>query len=70
MQWNDTGMFSLGSLAPGRYQVVAVKDAQDLEFRNPAAMEKYLEHASAVTLQPGDKASVRVEVQELQEDQR
>jgi uncharacterized protein (DUF2141 family) len=50
-QTNDTGRFSLGNLAPGKYQVIALKDAQDLEFRNPAAMEKYLEHASAVTLQ-------------------
>jgi hypothetical protein len=43
-----------------------VKDAQDLEFRNPAAMEKYLGHASSVILQPGDETNLRVEMQELQ----
>jgi hypothetical protein len=70
-QTNETGTFSQGNLAPGKYQVIAVKDALDLEFRNPAAMEKYLEHASAVTLQSGGgETSVRVEVQELQESQR
>jgi PHD/YefM family antitoxin component YafN of YafNO toxin-antitoxin module len=69
-QTNDTGRFSLGNLAPGKYQVIALKDAQDLEFRNPAAMDKYLEHASAVTLQSRDETSVRVEVQDPKEQQR
>jgi hypothetical protein len=65
---NETGAISQGNLAPGKYQVIAVKDALDLEFRNPGAMEKYLEHASAVTLQSGGgETSVRVEVQELPE---
>jgi len=67
MQTNETGAFSQSNLAPGKYQLIAVKDALDLEFRNPAAMEKYLEHASAVTLQSGGgETSVRVEVQEPQ----
>jgi hypothetical protein len=69
-QTNETGSFSQGNLAPGTYQVIAVKDALDLEFRNPAAMKRYLEHASAVTLQSGGgETSVLVEVQELQERQ-
>ena len=69
-QTNETGAFSLGNLAPGKYQLIAVKDALDLEFRNPAAMEKYMEHASAVTLQSGEETSVRVEIQEPKERQR
>jgi hypothetical protein len=70
-QTNEAGTFSQGNLAPGKYQVIAVKDALDLEFRDPAAMEKYLGHANAVTLQSGGgETSVRVEVQELQERQR
>jgi hypothetical protein len=68
-QTNESGAFSQGNLAPGNYRVIAVKDAVELEFRNPAAMERYLEHASAVTLQSGEETSVRVEVQELQEKQ-
>jgi hypothetical protein len=69
-QTNETGTFSVGNFAPGKYQVIAVKDAFDLEFRNPAAMEKYVELASAVTLQSGEETSVRVEVQETQKKQR
>jgi uncharacterized protein (DUF2141 family) len=70
MQANGTGMFLLDRLPPGSYRVIAVKNAQDLEFRNPAAMEKYLGHASSVILQPGDETILRVELQELQEQQQ
>jgi uncharacterized protein (DUF2141 family) len=69
-QTNETGALSLGGLAPGKYQVAAVEDAQDLEFRNPAVMAKVLGHTAEVTLQPGEQTSVRVEVQNPQEQQR
>jgi len=58
---------SVPNLPPGRYQVLAVTDVEDLEFRNPAAMEKYLGRASSVTLQPRDKAAVSVETLDVQE---
>src|SRR5208282_5370069 len=64
-----TGAVSAAMLAPGRYQVVAVEDALDLEFRNPAAMEKYLARATGVTLTPGDKVSVQIELQKPGERQ-
>jgi hypothetical protein len=66
---SEIGAFSEGNLAPGKYQVIAMKDVHGLEFRNPAAMEKYLENASEVTLQPGVETSVRAEVQEPPERQ-
>jgi len=69
-QTNDTGTLSMGNLAPGNYQLVAVEDAQDLEFRNPSAMEKYLSHATEVTLLPGDKASLQVELQKPREQEQ
>ena len=58
------GNTSVPNLAPGVYQLLALKDASELEYRNPAIMEKYLAHAIPVTLQPGDKAAVRLEIQE------
>ena len=58
------GNVSVPNLAPGVYQLLALKDASELEYRNPAIMGKYLAHASPVTLQPGDKAAVRLEIQE------
>lgn len=55
---------SVPNLAPGIYQVFALNTGADLEFRNPSAVEAYLQHASSVTLQPGDNSSVRVEMQQ------
>ena len=61
------GPTSWGILPPGSYKIAAIENAQDLEFRNPVVMEKYLEHAVDVNLAPGDQKNVRVEVQEFQE---
>lgn len=63
------GSMSWGLLAPGMYKVVAIENAEDLEFRHPAVMEKYLDHAVEVNLGPGDQKNVRAEVQEFQEAQ-
>src|SRR5437868_6093681 len=43
---------SVPNLAPGNYQVFAFTATSELEYRNPAAIEKYLKHAIPVTLQP------------------
>jgi hypothetical protein len=64
-----SGNASVPNLAPGSYQVVALTDVSELEFRNPAVMQKYLIHAIAVTLQPGDNVILRLEIQEPAESQ-
>lgn len=56
--------FSVPNLPPGTYRLIALKNVLDLEFRNPAAMEKYLLHATVVTLEPGDNTTVRLEAQQ------
>jgi hypothetical protein len=58
---------SIPNLPPGTYQVLAATDANELEFRNPAAIEKYLGRATSITLQPRDKATISVEPVDLQE---
>ena len=58
---------SIPNLPPGRYQVLAVSDANDLEFRDLAAMEKYLGRATSVTLQPRDNITVSVETVDIGE---
>jgi hypothetical protein len=60
---------SAANLPPGTYQVFALNDASDFEYRNPAAVAPYLKHATAITLQPGDNASIRVELQQSTEPQ-
>jgi hypothetical protein len=66
---NGASGFTQENLAPGRYLVIAVEDAEELEFHNPARMAKYLGQATEVVLQPGDKTSIRVELQTVQEQQ-
>jgi hypothetical protein len=53
---------SFPSLPPGSYQVLALADVGDLEYRNPVAMEKYLTHAASLTLEPHDRTTVSVDV--------
>lgn len=61
--------FGLANLPPGTYHLIAVRDALDLEFRNPEVMEKYLQRAKVVTLLPGDNTTIRVETQQPPEQQ-
>jgi len=68
--YNGTTSISGSNLAPGIYQVFAVNDVSELEFRNPIAVERYLKHAKVVSLQPGDNASVRVMIQQSAESQQ
>ena len=58
------GNASVPNLAPGSYQVIALADVSELEYRNPAVIGKYLIHAIPVTLQPGDSVTVRLEIGE------
>ena len=55
---------SVGNLAPGRYYVIAMRGAENLEFRNPKAMERYLAHAAEVILGPGGNVAISAELQE------
>jgi hypothetical protein len=60
---NDSGTFSMNDLPPGSYLVFAMRDAEDLEYRNPIAVEKYLGEAKPLTLAPREKATIQLELQ-------
>jgi carboxypeptidase family protein len=60
----STSSFSIGNLAPGTYYVIAVRNANDLEFRNPTAMQRYFTHATEVTLGPRANTTTTAEVQD------
>jgi len=55
---------SVGNLAPGRYDVIAMEGAENLEFRNPMAIKRYLRNATEVDLGPRAAVSISVEVEE------
>ncbi|MGH9736950.1 MAG: hypothetical protein ACRD8A_20460 [Candidatus Acidiferrales bacterium] len=65
----DNGSFSSPSLAPGTYEVFAVSNPESIEFRNPAAVQSYLTHATSVTLGAGGQTSVQLELPSADEDQ-
>ena len=59
-----TSILAIPNLAPGTYKLVATRGIHEPEFRDPAAMAKYLAHAQTVTLAPDANVNVQVEVQE------
>jgi hypothetical protein len=61
---------ALGNVRPGTYKVVAIKGLPELEYLDPAFVEKYVSTGKDVNLRAGEKVSVRVEVQELEEAER
>jgi len=63
MTWPNS-VTPLANLAPGTYKLIAARGAQELEFRNPGAMAKYLSHATTVTLAPEATVNMPVEVRE------
>jgi hypothetical protein len=67
MQPAGNDQFQLNDLPPGRYAIVALPNASELEFRDPAVIRPYLTHAAAITLSPSSKSSARVELQKPQD---
>jgi hypothetical protein len=60
----------MANLRPGLYRVVAFKGLEELEYQEPAFVEKYVSVGKEVNLQAGQKGSVQVEVQSLEEAER
>jgi hypothetical protein len=64
-QWfGRTSSLSVGNLAPGKYYVIALRGAENLEFRNPMVMERYLAHATEVILGPRGNVAISAELEE------
>jgi len=62
------GKFSIQNLPPGRYLVLAFSTPnQNLEYRNQEVLRQYESKGTIVTLEPGQKAEVKVSV--LTEDE-
>jgi uncharacterized protein (DUF2141 family) len=67
MYFPGAGSIAPPPLPPGAYDVLAVSDPTDLEFRNPRAMEKYLAHATSITLQPREQKEISLDVVDFEE---
>jgi hypothetical protein len=65
--FGSASAISTGDLAPGTYDVIAMRGAENVEFRDPTVMERYLAHATEVTLGPRANVTVVGEVQQQEE---
>jgi hypothetical protein len=65
--FGSTTSLSTSNLAPGTYYVIAMRGAENLEFRDPAVMARYLAHATEVMLGPRANVTVVAEVQQDEE---
>lgn len=65
-----TGEFRSSELAPGTYQIVAVPNPDNVAFRNPSAMQNYLDRATTVTLGPGGSETLQLTLPSHDEGQQ
>ncbi len=64
---DSKGSIQLPFLAPGEYKILAVDHLEQLEYRNPEVMRKYLVRASEITLSPGRSAKIELELVKVEE---
>jgi 5-hydroxyisourate hydrolase-like protein (transthyretin family) len=61
-QSDSDGSFTLPSVIPGRYTVIAIANGWDLEWGNPAVLQPYLQLGENVQVTGDSKLQVKVEV--------
>src|SRR5712691_11679429 len=62
-QSDSDGTFTLNAVVPGRYTLVAIEDGWDLEWADPAVLQKYIAGGENVQIAPDQKTDVSVKVQ-------
>jgi len=61
-----TATFELSQLPPGNYKLLAVDNPQ-LEYANPAVLQKYLSQARDVSLAPNQRSKVELELAHVED---
>jgi len=62
-QSDSDGTFSLYTVGPGKYTVLAIEDAWDLDWEKSGALDKYLSGGTAIQVGAGPQKTVEVKVQ-------
>jgi hypothetical protein len=62
-QSDSDGTFTLDTVVPGRYTVLAIANGWDLEWQNPEILNAYLGKGEVLQVEPGRKYQIRVNVQ-------
>lgn len=64
-QSDSDGTFTLPSIVPGKYTLVAVDNGWSLEWRNPAALKPYLSRGQLLEIAPEGRYNIKPEVQDF-----
>jgi hypothetical protein len=59
-QSDQDGSFSLRSVVPGSYTIVAIENGWDLDWSRPGVIAHYAEHGKTVTVLGGTQGSMHV----------
>jgi protocatechuate 3,4-dioxygenase beta subunit len=62
-QSDSDGSFALNSIVPGRYTLLAIEDGWDLEWADPAVLQKFITGGEKVDIASNEKTNVQVKVQ-------
>jgi hypothetical protein len=62
---NDRGEFGIGSLPPGNYYVIAVREEDAVDWRDPAFLEMLARIATQVTILEGEHKKLDLQVREV-----
>jgi hypothetical protein len=62
-QSNTDGSFTLTTISPGMYTLLAIENGWDLEWANPSVLQKYLPGGEKVQVGPGAKIETKLKVQ-------
>jgi hypothetical protein len=62
-QADSDGTFVLNSVVPGRYTLMAIEDGWELEWGDPAVLQKYIAGGESVQIAPTQEKEVQVRVQ-------
>jgi hypothetical protein len=62
-QSDSDGTFTLSSVVPGQYTVIAIANGWDLEWGNPAVLQPYLKKGETVQVPAEGKLQIKVQVQ-------
>lgn len=66
-QTDSDGTFTLSSVLPGRYTVLAIEDGWEMEWANPETLAPFLPKGEPVVVEARGKLRVRVETQSRHE---
>jgi hypothetical protein len=62
-QSDSDGTFTLPEILPGQYLVLALQNAWDLEWQNPAVLKPYLKSADTLSVTPNQRSRIKINVQ-------